>query len=179
MTPEIKQALTHLRESGYGADADAMENRMTTKPETVADVLADIRRSVGLGTSCMRSILPSELDVFCARIESAIAAGAEPVAWAPGLECTVDGFISCKAFRDGEFTTPLYTLAKPAAQVEAPASVPDGSLFDDALAEAFSRYPEAQNGLTFFACAIQGPRAPTEAEIEWAKSQTTTPEPTP
>ena len=72
MTPEIKQALTHLRESGYGAEADAMESAL---------------------------------------------ASAEPVAWAPGLECTVDGWISCKAFRDGEFTTPLYAHDKPAAPV--------------------------------------------------------------
>lgn len=46
----------------------------------------------------------------------------------------------------------------------------DDDLFFDALDEAFKRYPHAHDALTFFACAVRGPRKPSDQDIEWAKS---------
>ena len=46
-----------------------------------------------------------------------------------------------------------------------------GEAVDDALEEAFRRYPHAHDALTFLACAIRGPVKPSKADLEWAVSQ--------
>lgn len=40
------------------------------------------------------------------------AQGDKPVAWCAGLDATVYGFIDAKAWKEGEFTTPLYLHAE-------------------------------------------------------------------
>lgn len=64
-----------------------------------------------------------------------------------------------------------FVLSKIATPPASAPEVTDPALFDDALSAAFEKYPHAQDGLTFFACAIRGPRKPTAEDIEWAKSE--------
>lgn len=64
-----------------------------------------------------------------------------------------------------------FVLSKIATPPASAPEVTDAALFDDALAAAFEKYPHAHDGLTFFACAIRGPRQPTPEDLKWAKSE--------
>lgn len=139
MTPEIKQALARLRESGYGAYADAMEKSMTTT--ALSEVLHRMRtHKVNHGKNTSPTLI-----AFADEIESALAS-AEPVAyeermrpvwderapWTPWERCSRESYENFASkpnpwiSNDWEIQRrSLYTHAKPAAKVEALATGAD------------------------------------------------------
>lgn len=60
----------------------------------------------------------AEAELARLRGELARLRGQKPVAWVIGpMDCDLNGWIPCKAYTEGEFTTPLYAKPVPPADV--------------------------------------------------------------
>lgn len=139
MTPEIKQALTHLRESGYGAEADAMESALAAgaEPAARAQVVGYVSKTSLLklrgGDAFVEAAIwrehrvPDDVAIY-APIPQALTAGGddgEPVAtvclvgdrYAHGRMIEVQLRIAPGA--EIQIGTKLYTRPSPVADAEA------------------------------------------------------------